>query len=427
MFLQLVTPSSGATPSAVKKNVESLFQYHPLQIAAIVETTWRNRYNSSSCQFVPWPKAITDPLLAANQFDVGYKFNPPNVPVPILPASTIKPPAEQPGIKQVGANPNNFNPTNWDHLIYAYLVENTRIFDIFSKLLETYMFTERLEIPSVASQNFWRNVEYLIYGDGAPAMVWTTTSRLRRDEISNRLSVYYRMFGLDLSHAAELGAAHPFEKAENSNREFIGTFEAFGREVWRGISNARNTSGENDTDNQAIATAARRLYDMLTTRRLYGNLSREEFRAVSLMSFLHLAVMYDSPPVVDLKATGSSPEQRLIKLADRVGMKPHSQTKPLFDLSQPFSVLLQAIESGIFNLTGGAGNLYATGSVFEPIAEVVIDQYSLATGRDLKAQPASLVERAGVSRLPRRLPAGQLSRGATVGHRNGNRLPVLKP
>ncbi len=46
--------------------------------------------------------------------------------------------------------------TNWDHLIYAYLIENTRIFDIFERLLETYAFSEDLETPSPAGQLFWR-------------------------------------------------------------------------------------------------------------------------------------------------------------------------------------------------------------------------------------------------------------------------------
>ena len=206
-------------------------------------------------------------------------------------------------------------PTNWDHLIYAYIIENTRIFDIFARLLETYAFSEQLETPSPAAQNFWRNTEYLIYGDGLPSMIWPTTSRARRDEIANRQTIYNWMFGIDLSHGAELAKEHPYRKPTASNRDFSPTFEWWAHEVWGGIMNAKNTSGANTTDPAAIATAARRLFDMMATRRLNGNLSREEFRAVSVMSWLHLAVSYDSPAVVDLKATASSPEQRLAKLA----------------------------------------------------------------------------------------------------------------
>ena len=41
MFLQLVRDvnNPGNTPA----NVRALFQYHPLQITALVETAWRNR------------------------------------------------------------------------------------------------------------------------------------------------------------------------------------------------------------------------------------------------------------------------------------------------------------------------------------------------------------------------------------------------
>ena len=84
--------------------------------------------------------------------------------------------------------------------------------------------------------------------------------------MANRLTAYYWMFGIDLSHAPELAVQHPYQKPAASNRDFIPTFEAFGREVWRGIVNSRNTSGANDTDPSVIATLARRIYDMMATR-----------------------------------------------------------------------------------------------------------------------------------------------------------------
>lgn len=248
-------------------------------------------------------------------------------------------PKDQPGVANTWDGltlPINAQPTNWDHMIYAYVVENTRIYEIFRKVLEKYTFGEELETPSMQSQLFWRNVEFLIYGDAMPSMLWRTTSRIRRDEVADRLTSYYWMFGLDLSHAPELVGQHPYQKPAASNRDFIPTFEAFGREVWRGIMNARNTSGANDTDPTVIATLARRIFDMMATRRMNGNLACDEFRAVAVLSFLNLAVLYDSPAVVDLKATASSPEMRLQKIAERVGMTAHSKTKPFFDLAGPF-------------------------------------------------------------------------------------------
>jgi len=199
-----------------------------------------------------------------------------------------------------------------------------------------------------------------------------------------------------------MAAQHPYQKPTASNRDFIPTFEAFGSEVWRGIANAKNTSGMNETDPTNIATLARRIYDMMLTRRMNGNLCREEFRAVAVISFMHLAVLFDSPAVQDLKATASSPEMRLQKMAERVGLTAHPKSKPLFDLAGPFSILMQSIETGSFNTPTGAKALYSQVTPNFPArnAEDVIDQYTLATGHDLKALAVSQVPKAATSRLP---------------------------
>jgi hypothetical protein len=428
MFLQLVTPPlvTPITPPVIQQlsaqaraNADSLFLYHPLQISALVETFWRNRYNAwsqaggATSPFVAWPTGVTQAILNDADYILGYDpstqvaNNSIAVSPPLSPdtgqlfmpsGEPFQPPLMQPGIQTLG-------DTNFDHLIYAYLIENTKIYDIFAKVLETYMFSEQLPSPNFAAQQFLRNTEYLIYSDCLPTMVWTTSSRLRHDEIANRMTLYYWMFGIDLSHAGELAVLHPYAKPEAANREFIPTFEAMASEVWKGIENAKNTSGVNATDDEAISTAARRIFDMMSTRRLNGNLSREEFRAVAVMSWLHLAVMYDSAIVLALNASASSPEQRLQKIAERVGMSVHSRAKPLFDLSQPFSSLLQSIETGLFNDPGGVATLYTPPSTIEANAEIVIDQYSLATNRDLKAHTIAMTERAATA--PRVAAASQ--------------------
>jgi hypothetical protein len=229
------------------------------------------------------------------------------------------------------------------------------------------------------------------------------------------------MFGIDLSHAPQVAVQHPYEKPAASNRDFIPTFEAFGREVWRGIVNARNVAGVNDADPTVIATLAQGIYDMMQTQRQFGNLSREEFRAVAIMSYMHLAVLFDSPMVQDLRAEASSPDLRLQKIAERVGMTAHPKSRPLFDLAGPFSILMQAIETGHFNHAGGAQALYSQTppNFVARIAEDVIDQYTLATGRDLKALPVSVVPRATTSSLPapkKQIPPPQSAAPRTNGH-----------
>ena len=63
MFLQLVTPKTAGPPSTLDA-IDSLFLYTPLQISALVETVWRNRYNAENAIFTPWPQWITDAILA---------------------------------------------------------------------------------------------------------------------------------------------------------------------------------------------------------------------------------------------------------------------------------------------------------------------------------------------------------------------------
>ena len=75
MFLQLVMPLTLPPPPATPPDpppsldtfalqcVDSLFLYTPLQISALVETVWRNRYNAASATFTPWPLSLTDAIL----------------------------------------------------------------------------------------------------------------------------------------------------------------------------------------------------------------------------------------------------------------------------------------------------------------------------------------------------------------------------
>src|ERR1700722_17838925 len=129
MFRKIV---SGANVNA---NINSLFTYHPLQLSALVETVWLNRNNAANspttAPFVPWAPEVAWPILNANFF-TGYDWTG-GTPVPIPPPATFVLPADQPGLGQnVQGLP--LNSTNWDHMIYAYIIENTRIFEIFSKV-----------------------------------------------------------------------------------------------------------------------------------------------------------------------------------------------------------------------------------------------------------------------------------------------------
>jgi hypothetical protein len=173
----------------------------------------------------------------------------------------------------------------------------------------------------------------------------------------------------------------------------VATFEALLREVWRGYINARNTSGPNSADDAAIAEYASRLHQMLGDRRERGNLTREEFVITTMMSWFELTIASDTPIVSDLQAQATTPEERLRKIAARVGSNPHAKSRSLFELATRVSTLLIAIESGSYDNPGAARTLYDVnlgGIGANPVAAdmvQVIIHWSLATGHEVKALP----------------------------------------
>lgn len=287
----------------------------------------------------------------------------------------------------------------WHHLIYAYLVENTHIEAIFRRLLHLALHGESLGSISEAGHRWLRTTEDLFYRDGNSAFIPSITSSLRPDARATRRNAYHRMFGVDLNHGTDDNRPYPYEKAEATNGDFIATFEAFLREVWGAFVNATNTSGPKTTDKAAIAELAARMSQMLNDRRQHGNLTREEYASVCAMSWFHLTVYgytsVNSPIVVDLKAEASSPEERLRKLGERVGVPAHGKSRSLFILTELVSPLLIEIEQERYS------NAADVEVLFDPVVGpdtssdmlTIINHYSTATGRNLKASSVNVTGR----------------------------------
>ena len=168
--------------------------------------------------------------------------------------------------------------------------------------------------------------------------------------------------------------------------QFNSTWEEFLQEVWIGIANFNNNIGVDPTDDAAIANLARRLHDMLTTRRINGNLSREEFWFVSMMSWFHLTVEFDSPIIMSLRAEGSRDEERLKKIANRVGVPVHADSYYYFRLADPMSRILTQIETGIYNNERAVSALYSRNSPVEADMRRLITFWSYSTKRNMRAK-----------------------------------------
>jgi hypothetical protein len=360
MFRQLVFSKLPANPTPAQKEAaaEELLSSHPFVIASQLEDAWNKR-----------PVASTTDLGSPDNRSILAGFPLP-LPFP-FPA------------------PDEGKVFRWDHLIYAYMLENTRIYEIFRRVLHELLHGEKLGTPS-ASPNavaWLRTTEELFYADSAPFRITSINSHIRPDFRATRRNAYQRMFGMDLNHGADDGKPYMYIKTEAANSDFAATFEEFLREVWVGMTYVTATSSSNPTDNSKISELAEKLFDMLRSRRQNGNLAREEFSAVSMMSWFHLTLEFDSSIVRSLRAEASGVEQRLFKIAERVGLPAHGLSKNFFDIADPISRILIQIETGRFNSAGAVAALYtpAPGGP-EDAMRTIITHWTAITGRDVKAR-----------------------------------------
>jgi len=366
----------------------ALFRCHPLELSTLLEVAWQRRANAAGTE-------LGDP---ARRSDISAI--PDSWLEPFRVAGGIEPPTGQNGQPDLAGttlenafgllDPNNEaqerRSTFWDHLIYAYMIENTRIYEIFRRVLYELLHGEKLGVPLADAQHWLRNTEELFYRDQPSFSITNLTSYIRADLRASRRNAYQRMFGMDLNHGTDDGQPYPYVRAEAANNEFVPTFEEFLREVWIGIENVDNESGAKPTDDAKIADLVEKLHDMLISRRVNGNLSREEFFFVSMMSWFHLSVEFSESPIVQsLRAEAASPEQRLFKIAQRVGLPAHGLSKSYFDIADTISRVLILIETGAYLGSDAAPAFYNPGPL-QNAMKTIIRHWSIITGREMKAR-----------------------------------------
>jgi hypothetical protein len=371
---------------------EVLMRFHPLDLTALLELAWDRRSNNPAVKDLGHPARRSDlPGSGTTWFgNAAFSTAPQDKDVDKITRELRKP----------FLGPTFFNrpisiPTApvgaglFDHLIYAYMIENTRIYEIFRRVVHEFLHGEKLGVPASADSQRWlRTTEELFYRDPPPFFITAVTGYVRSDIHATRRNAYQRMFAMDLNHGTDDNKPYPYVKAEAANSEFVNTFEEFLREVWIGIENANNISGARPTDDAKIADLATKLQNMLITRRQTGNLSREEFVFVSWMSWFHLTVDTVTLPIIaDLRAEGASPEERLFKIAQRVGLPAHGLSKSYFEIADSISRILIEIETGLFNDLAAAPALYtpAPGGPDEAM-RTIIRHWSIITGREMKAR-----------------------------------------
>jgi len=368
---------AGTIPGGALK----MFECHPSVLTTLLEVAWQSR-----AQDLTHPPKL--PL-----GHPGHRSDIASLPDDWLnelrDAAGIEPPTGSAAIWTTVDDSERIGTVLWDHLIYAYMIENTRIFEIFRRVLHEFLHGEKLGVPTADAQHWLRNTEELFYRDAPPFSITTINSHIRADLRSSRRNAYWRMFGMDLNHGADEGQPYPYIKADAYNNEFVTIFEELLREVWVAISNFGNASGPNPTDQGKIGNLVATLQNMLMSRRANGNLSREEFVFVSMMSWFHLTVSFDSPIIQSLRAEATGPEQRLFKLAQRVSLPAHGLSKSYFDIADPISRVLIHIEAsgtGIVPALVAIKTAVVTSlNSLQTDMNTIITHWSLITGRDIKA------------------------------------------
>ncbi|MTB51146.1 hypothetical protein [Lewinella sp. W8] len=353
-------------------NAHDLLHLHPAQLANFLEGIWvnaprnaqgrgpNNRPRPYELVNINYPLLQGSPTTNMNNTTRGYT-------APATNLSTLTP------------------RVDWQHLIYAYMLENTRMTQIFYRVLTAFLTGETLNTPSPATQAWLRNTEMLFYRHLPGFYTYALRSEIRPDAEATRRNAYYRMFGMDLVHGTDSNKAYPFTKPQHSNRDFVPTIEKLLREFYQAVINQSNTSGTNSTDFASIATLCTNLRNMLQVRRQGGNLTREEFNAVAMMSWFHFTLEQGTHPLIsDLGATANSPEDRLIKVGQKVGLAANPQSGSFFDLANLLSSFLLQIESGQLDTVSAVQTALGTVGFRQDITNI-ITQWSNATKRDIKA------------------------------------------
>jgi|SRR6266487_4920558 hypothetical protein len=370
-------------------SMQDLSELHPSILEALLERSWNFQLNTPASLGHPdhrsdvpgRPNALLNPTLAFQVPRIPPR--PGNINVPALDAiiQAVPPPAP-PGIR-------------WHHLIYAYMIENTRVMEVFRRVVDGFLHGERMSTLSPQSQRWLWTTEELFFRDAPSFSVGTQTSYVRERMSATRANAYQRQFGMTLN-AAE-GNKPAFVVAEHANADFVQVFDELLHEIWQGRSNFANAVGARPTDDAKLAELATRLSDMLRSRRVNGTLSREEFMAVATVSWFHATLETANHPIIeDLRAQASSPEERLFKIAQRVGYPAHGLSKSYFEIAEPLSRLLIAVEQETYNDPLAVPALYTPSPPAPPggpaaDTDVILTHWSIIRGRDAKARKVAAV------------------------------------
>jgi len=408
--------TTAPTPAELVRNAGVVFATHPIQLSRWLDEIWANG------GIAAWPGTPPGgPGLALGDADI--------VPRLALPAGlrddTLRsgirptppfplPPGFAPAISR--ALGVDFGPLPWEHLFYGFLVECTGIVDIMAEVVRRYVVGETLPTPNVDTLVWIRNTEELFFRDPPLFHIGGLTSQLRPSAEINRRNAYWRAFGCDLPHPPRSkvdGQPWKRDTGSGANTRFIELWNELLRQVWIGIENDTNQVGANPTDSTYVGYLCQSIGELLRLRRRGGTLAREEYAYVTMLSWFHLTVEFDTALVNTLsaQATGvGNPADRLAGIGNHVGITPPRHARELFELADIVSPVLWFIELDLFTQAPNAELLYRRLGGANPAIPLVmtriVDLWQSATGEPVKDQAVAVRLAKGAARAaqPVRLP-----------------------
>jgi hypothetical protein len=373
--------------AAVPNGAARLVSLHPAELTALLEQAWNLRVHEP-----------TSPTLPIGHPD--HRSDTPGLAIPTMPLPVLTPPSlagttPDPALdfttvltNTLNVRPPQVRGVQWDHLIYAYMIANTRIRPIFRRVVHEFLHGEKFGAPREDTQLWLRNTEEFFFRDPPPFSITTVTSYIRPSIDTTERQAHYRMFGLELNHGNDDNSPYPYVKVAAANKEFVTSFEELLRETWIGFINRSTTSGANPTDDAKIEDLARTLNTQLLDRRRFGNLSREEFYLVAMMSWFHMTLENFNLPIIrDLRAEGTTAEQTLFKIAQMVGLPANGLADHYFQIADCISAVLKAIETGTLQQSGAARAFYdpTFPNNLSDCMNKITTHWSAITAHDVKA------------------------------------------
>ena len=224
----------------------------------------------------------------------------------------------------------------WDHLIYAYMIENTRVYEIFRRVVvrvrarREARHADRRRRRADAGCARPRSCSIK---DGAPFLDHVGREPPAPRPRGNRRNAYQRMFDMELNHGTRrrqaLSVRQGRRRQQRLRRHLRGApARGLDRHDLRHRDQpaaTRPIRRRSQTSRASCTTCCGRAARTATCR-------ARSSRSSAAMSWFHLTLRIRTTPIVrSLRADATGTEQRLFKIAERVGLPAHGLSKHFFD------------------------------------------------------------------------------------------------